>query len=80
MPGRLQVGGAGRGRVTGHFEQPGSDDVEAVPGRDAGGGGDPGAASYEAMVKADAVLTHPGHHVRLESQAARDVVNPGQGG
>ena len=80
MPGRLQVGGAGRGRVTGHFEQLGSDDVETAPGRDADVSGDPGAASYETIVKADAVLTHPGHHVQLEQQAARDVVNPGQGG
>jgi hypothetical protein len=23
------------------------------------------AASYQAIVEADAVLTHPGHHVRL---------------
>ena len=38
------------------------------------------AAVYKTIVEADAVFTYPGHHVRVEWQAARDVVSPGQGG
>jgi 3-hydroxyisobutyrate dehydrogenase-like beta-hydroxyacid dehydrogenase len=38
------------------------------------------AAVYKTIVEADAVFTYPGHDVRVEWQAARDVVSPGQGG
>ena len=49
--GCFQVGGAGRRRVPGHFQQVGAHRVEAVPGGQAGVGGEVGE-QFEAGLRA----------------------------